>query len=166
MPQPIDVLVTGGSGFIAGHVILRLLQDGHGVRTTVRSLDREAEVRGWLEAAGMTDGDRLSFVAADLTADDGWAEAVAGLDTVLHVASPVSPGRVKDEDALIRAAVEGTERVLQAAARGGVRRVVLTSAFHAVGFGHGHDHGPFTEQDWTVLDGPGVDAYGRSKVLA
>lgn len=119
MPQPIDVLVTGGSGFIAGHVILRLLQDGHGVRTTVRSLDREAEVRGWLEAAGMTDGDRLSFVAADLTADDGWAEAVAGLDTVLHVASPVSPGRVKDEDALIRAAVEGTERVLQAAAYAG-----------------------------------------------
>jgi nucleoside-diphosphate-sugar epimerase len=161
-----DVLVTGGSGFIAGHVILHLLAAGHRVRTTVRSLDREAEVRAQLTEGGLPAGAPLSFVAADLMDDDGWAQAVAGIDTVLHVASPVLPGHVEDEDSLVRPAREGTLRVLRAAADAGVRRVVLTSAFHAVGFGQPHDHPPFTEDDWSPLDGPGMDAYGRSKVLA
>ncbi|MEN0102985.1 MAG: NAD-dependent epimerase/dehydratase family protein [Curtobacterium sp.] len=160
------VLVTGGSGFIAGHCILQLLDAGYDVRTTIRSLDKEAAVRALLTDAGMTAGDRLEFVAADLTADDGWAAATSDVDTVLHVASPVMPGHVEDEDALIRPAVEGTTRVLSAARAAGVRRVVLTSAFHAVSWGHPHTDHVFTESDWTVLDGPGVDAYGRSKTLA
>jgi len=161
-----DVLVTGGSGFIAGHVILQLLDAGHRVRTTVRSPDREEQVRAQLTEAGMSAGDRLTFVAADLVADDGWPQALAGVDTVLHVASPVLPGHVQDEDTVIRPAREGTLRVLRAADDADVRRLVLTSAFHAVGFGQQHDHPPFTEADWSPLDGPGMDAYGRSKVLA
>lgn len=160
------VLVTGGSGFIAGHCVLQLLEQGHEVRATVRSLAREAAVREVLTEAGLTRGDALTFVPADLTADDGWAEAVAGVDAVLHVASPVQPGHVEDEDALIRPAREGALRVLRAARDAGVGRVVLTSAFHAVGWGHPHDDHVFTEADWTVLDGPGTDAYGRSKTLA
>jgi len=156
------VLVTGGSGFIAGHCILQLLGQGFQVRTTVRSLRSEAGVRARLGEPGGA----LSFVAADLTSDAGWAEAVAGCDYVLHVASPVQPGAVANEDDLIVPAVEGTLRVLRAARDAGVRRVVLTSAFHAVGWGHPHDDHVFTEADWTVLDGPGVDAYGRSKTLA
>jgi nucleoside-diphosphate-sugar epimerase len=160
------VLVTGGSGFIAGHVILAALDAGYRVRATVRNLTREPQVRATLADAGMTAGDRLEFVAADLTADDGWAAAMVGVDAVLHVASPVRIGRVDDEDAVIRPAREGALRVLRAARDASVRRVVLTSAFHAVGFGHPHSHGDFTERDWTVLDGPGVDAYGRSKTLA
>jgi nucleoside-diphosphate-sugar epimerase len=161
-----SILVTGGSGFIAGHVVLRLLDEGHTVRTTIRSLDREPAVREQLTAAGMTRGDALTFAAADLLDDAGWAEAVAGVDAVVHVASPVHIENVVDEDDVIRPAREGALRVLTAARDAGIRRVVLTSAFHAVGFGQPHDHPRFTEDDWSPLDGPGVDAYGRSKILS
>ena len=160
------VLVTGGSGFIAGHCILQLLDRGHTVRTTIRSLGKEGDVRAILTDAGMTHGDRLSFAAADLLSDEGWAAALDGIDTVLHVASPVMPGHVENEDDVIVPAREGTLRVLKAARDAGVKRVVLTSAFHAVSWGHGHIDHVFTEADWTRLDGPGVDAYGKSKTLA
>lgn len=160
------VLVTGGSGFIAGHCILGLLDRGHTVRATVRSLRREAAVREVLTGAGMRNGDALTFVEADLSDDAGWAEAVRDCDVVLHVASPVHIGKVSDEDDVIRPAREGTLRVLRAARDAGVRRVVLTSAFHAVGFGRPHLDRAFTEDDWSVPDGPGVDAYGRSKIFA
>ncbi len=160
------VLVTGGSGFIAGHCILRLLEAGYAVRATLRSLDREAQVRAVLTEAGMTEESQLSFVAADLTSDAGWDCATDGVNHVLHVASPVEPGHVRDESAVIEPARQGTLRVLTAARDAGVSRVVLTSAFHAVGWGHPHDDHVFTEADWTVIDGPGVDVYGRSKTLA
>jgi nucleoside-diphosphate-sugar epimerase len=160
------VLVTGGSGFIAGHVILRLLAQGRRVRTTVRSLGRQDAVRAVLGDAGAEHLDLLEFVAADLTRADGWDLAVDGVDGVLHVASPVRPGHVDDEDDVIEPARRGTLRVLGAARGAGVRRVVLTSAFHAAGFGHGRVDRVFTEEDWSPLDGPGMDAYGRSKVLA
>jgi nucleoside-diphosphate-sugar epimerase len=160
------VLVTGGSGFIAGHCILQLLESGHQVRTTIRSPGREVSARSVLSEAGMVNAHDLSFVVADLLQDDGWAEAMDGVDVVLHVASPVQPGHVDDEDAVIVPAREGTLRVLRAAGEAGVRRVVLTSAFHAVSWGHPHTDHVFTEADWTVLDGPGVDAYGKSKTLA
>jgi nucleoside-diphosphate-sugar epimerase len=160
------ILVTGGSGFIAGHCILQLLDQGYEVRTTVRSPAREHEVRGNLREAGMRDGGRLSFVVADLLDDAGWDVAVDGVDCVLHVASPVRPGNVANEDDVIVPAREGTLRVLRYARDAGVQRVVLTSAFHAVGWGHPHDDHIFTERDWTILDGPGVDAYGKSKTLA
>jgi nucleoside-diphosphate-sugar epimerase len=162
------VLVTGGSGFIAGHCILQLLAQGRRVRATLRSLSGEARVRAALAQAGMAPahGDRLEFVAADLLQDAGWAPAMAGVDGVLHVASPVQPGHVADEDALVVPAREGALRVLRAARDAGVQRVVLTSAFHAVSWGHPHGEHVFTEADWTRLDGPGVDAYGKSKTLA
>ncbi|MCS5719721.1 aldehyde reductase [Herbiconiux sp. CPCC 205763] len=160
------VLVTGGSGFIAGHIILQLLEQGQRVRTTVRSPGREGAVRAVLTDAGMVHPDALSFAAADLTSDAGWAEAVDGVDTVLHVASPVQPGHVENDDDLIRPAVDGALRVLRAARDAGVSRVVLTSAFHAVSWGHPASDHVFTEDDWTILDGPDVDAYGKSKTLA
>ena len=160
------VLVTGGSGFIAGHCILQLLEQSYAVRTTVRSLRRESEVRAALLAAGMVHGDALSFVEADLTDDAGWVKAVDGVDVVLHVASPVRPGKVKDENEVITPARDGALRVLRASRDAGVQRVVLTSAFHAVGFGHGRIDHTFTEQDCSLVDGPGVDAYGRSKILS
>lgn len=164
--NPQRVLVTGGSGFIAGHCILQLLDRGYLVRATLRSLDKQASVRAVLAEAGMTHGDRLTFVAADLLGDDGWAAACADVDFVLHVASPVKPGHVANEDDVIVPAREGTLRVLRAARDAGVKRVVLTSAFHAVAWGHPHDDHTFTETDWTVLEGPGVDAYAKSKTLA
>lgn len=164
--SPLRVLVTGGSGFIAGHCILQLLEQGFVVRATLRSLAKEAIARAVLSDAGMTKGDHLSFVAADLLQDHAWKEAVAGVDVVLHVASPVRPGHVDNADDLIVPAREGTLRVLRAARDAGVKRVVLTSAFHAVGWGHPHEDRTFTEMDWTQLEGPGVDAYGKSKTLA
>lgn len=160
------VLVTGGSGFIAGHCILRLLDDGHHVRATLRSLSSEADVRRALARSGMTAGDRLHFVAADLLYDDGWSAAMKGVAHVLHVASPVRPGPVSDPAALVLPAREGTLRVLAAARSAGVERVVLTSAFHAVSWGLPRREEPFTELDWTRIEGPGVDAYGMSKTLA
>jgi len=160
------VLVTGGSGFIGGHCILQLLDQGYLVRTTVRSLGRESEVRSVLNGAGMVNSDALSFVAADLTSDAGWADAVAGCDFVLHVASPVHVEQVENEDDVIVPAREGTLRVLRAARDAGVKRIVLTSAFHAVAYGYQHTDHLFTEDDWSVLDGPGVTAYTKSKTLA
>ena len=160
------VLVTGGSGFIAGHCILQLLERGDFVRTTIRSLNKEASVRTILERAGMVHGERLSFVAADLLNDAGWREATTDIDVVLHVASPVMPGHVENEADVIVPARDGTLRVLRAARDAGVKRLILTSAFHAVSWGHPHSDYVFTEKDWTILDGPGVDAYAMSKTLA
>ncbi len=160
------VLVTGGSGFVATHCILQLLAAGHRVRTTVRSPSREAAVRGLLKQGGADPGDALSFVAADLTSDGGWPEAVAGCDFVLHVASPFPEGLPKHEDELIVPAREGALRVLRAARDAGVRRVVLTSSFAAIGYGHADRDRPFTEETWTDLGGRGVSAYVKSKTIA
>jgi nucleoside-diphosphate-sugar epimerase len=160
------VLVTGGSGFIGGHCILHLLSAGHRVRTTVRSLAREGEVRAALKVGGAEAGDRLSFVAADLEKDAGWAEAVAGCEYVLHVASPFPVSLPKNEDEIIVPAREGALRVLRAARDAGVKRVVLTSSFAAVGYGHAPQNEPFDETRWTEPQGHEVSAYVKSKTLA
>ena len=160
------VLVTGGSGFIGSHCIVQLLAAGHRVRTTVRSLDREDAVRAMLRQGGVEPGERLSFVEADLRRDAGWPEAVAGCDYVLHVASPFPPDIPQHEDELIVPARDGALRVLRAARDAGVRRVVLTSSFAAVGYGHAPQPAPFDETSWTDLDGEGVLPYIKSKTLA
>jgi nucleoside-diphosphate-sugar epimerase len=160
------VLVTGGSGFIGAHCILQLLNAGYRARTTVRSLQREADVRAMLRTGGADPGDRLSFVAADLGGDSGWREAVAGCEYVLHVASPLPPKPPKHEDDLIVPAREGALRVLRAARDAGVRRVVLTSSFAAIGYGHKPQAEPFNETDWTDLNGNDLTAYTKSKTIA
>jgi nucleoside-diphosphate-sugar epimerase len=160
------VLVTGGSGFIGGHCVLHLLAAGHEVCTTVRSLDREASVRALLKGGGIDAGARLSFVAADLLQDAGWADAVGGCEFVLHVASPFPPKIPKDPEEIITPAREGTLRVLRAARNAGVRRVVLTSSFAAIGYGHPPQDAPFDETFWTNPDAPDAAPYVRSKVLA
>jgi len=160
------VLVTGGSGFIGAHCILKLLEAGYRVRTTVRSLKREADVRAMLRQGGADPGDRLSFFAADLTSDAGWPEAVAGCDFVLHVASPLPPSVPKDENEIIVPAREGTLRALRAARDARVRRIVLTSSFAAIGYGHKPQSTPFTENDWTDPSGDDLTAYTKSKTLA
>jgi dihydroflavonol-4-reductase len=157
-------LVTGGSGFLAGHTIAQLLAAGHRVRTTARSAAGEAEVRDTLTRAG-ADTTELSFAAADLTEDTGWAEAVAGVTYVLHMASPFPPQQPDDPDDLIVPARAGTLRVLRAATAGGVRRVVLTSSFAAVGYSPRPAGWVYDESDWTD---PSDDnsPYVLSKTLA
>jgi len=160
------VLVTGGSGFVGAHCIISLLNAGYRVRTTVRSLKREADVRAMLKQGGVEPGDKLTFVAADLTGDAGWPEAVAGCDFVLHVASPFPSGVPKDENDLIIPAREGALRVLRASRDAGVKRVVLTSSFAAIGYGHGPMNRPFTEEDWSDPNASDIGAYAKSKTLA
>jgi len=160
------VLVTGGSGFIASHTILQLLGAGHDVRTTVRSLSREGDVRAMLMRGGAEPGKRLQFVAADLTGDAGWPAAVAGCEYVLHMASPFPATVPKDENELIVPARDGALRVLRAARDAGVKRVVLTSSFAAVGYGFPPQQAPFTEKDWTDPTQPDVMPYTKSKTLA
>jgi len=162
--QSQTVLVTGGSGFIGAHCIIQLLEAGYRVRTTVRSLKREDDVRAVLKIGGAEPSDALTFFAADLTSDAGWAEAIAGCDYVLHVASPFPTVQPKDENELIIPAREGALRVLRAARDAGVKRVVLTSSFAAIGYGRPTDQ-PFTEESWTNLDAE-VTPYVKSKTLA
>ena len=160
------ILVTGGSGFVGAHCILQLLDKGYRVRTTVRSLARETDVRAMVRQGGADPGDRLEFAAADLTQDAGWPEAVAGCTYVLHVASPFPPAAPKHEDELIIPAREGALRVLRAARDAGVKRVVLTSSYAAIGYGQPQQSAPFDETNWTNPNGDDVRAYTKSKTLA
>jgi dihydroflavonol-4-reductase len=159
------VLVTGGSGFLGGWCLVELLRRGYDVRTTVRDLAREPEVRAKVEAV-VPAGGRLSVSGADLNSDDGWAQAVEGCDYVLHVASPFPPVQPKDPDELIVPAREGALRVLRAALDAGVERVVLTSSVAAVRGGVERSEVPLTEADWTDGDNPALTPYTRSKTLA
>lgn len=160
------VLVTGGTGFIGSYCILQLLGSGHEVRTTVRSLDRERELRAALRRAGAQSDERLQCFAADLLSDEAWPQATRGCDYVLHVASPLPGGATKDENDLILPARDGALRVIRAARDAGVKRVVLTSSFAAIGYGHAPQSAPFDERVWTNLGGKDVAPYTKSKTLA
>lgn len=156
------VLVTGGSGYIAGFLIRQLVGEGWTVRTTVRLLTRETEVRRVLAV----DDSKLSFFAADLTSDAGWAEAMAGCSHVAHVASPFPPNAPKNDDELIVPARDGALRALRFATAAGVTRFVMTSSAAAIAYGHGRGSRTFTEADWTDVTHPDAYAYVKSKTIA
>ena len=158
------VSVTGGSGFIAGWCVVQLLERGYDVRTTVRDAAKEQRVRDGI-AGAQPAADRLSFAVADLNRDEGWDAAVAGCEYVLHVASPLGGGIPGDRNSLIAPARDGTLRVLRAAAKAGIKRVVMTSAAAAA-------RPPLTtdrmsdESIWSDPEDPQFDAYRVSKILA
>lgn len=159
------VLLTGVSGFIAKHVALKLLNAGYNVRGTLRRMDRADEVRAALAPYLTEHAGQISFVQADLESDAGWAEAFQGVSALLHTASPFPLSQPKDPAQVIRPAVEGTERVLKAAAAAGVSRVVLTSSTVAVL----NETKPDTlqdEADWCDIHLPSTTAYAKSKTLA
>jgi dihydroflavonol-4-reductase len=162
------VLVTGGSGFLCGWCIVEALQRGYRVRTTIRDLAREREVRDGV-GARVDPGDRLTVFAADLMSDEGWPAAIDGCDYVLHVASPFPPAQPKDPDELIVPARDGTLRVLRECVAAGVKRVVVTSSVAAVrnaGLDAGKRGRELTEADWTDGDDPRLTPYTRSKAIA
>ncbi|KAK9368462.1 hypothetical protein V1509DRAFT_622994 [Lipomyces kononenkoae] len=162
------VLVTGGSGFLASYCIIALLNAGFRVRTSIRSLSKSSSVKEALKNGGLTDTDfdHLSFVEADLTKDEGWDKAVEGCTYMLHVASPLLTYEPKHEDEVIIPARDGTLRVLKAAKRARVKRVVVTSSFTAIGYGHPQQTKPFTEESWSNLEKTNLGAYVKSKVIS
>lgn len=166
MKNPETVLVTGGTGFVGGQCILTLLQQGYRVRTTLRSLASKNRVLDALRAGGLMPGDQLEFVEANLTNDQHWDAVMRGCTYVLHVASPVVLAASTPEDQVLTPAIEGTLRVLKAARQAGVKRVVLTSSFGAVGFSHTDHTTETTEADWTDPQLSGLSTYEKSKGLA
>jgi nucleoside-diphosphate-sugar epimerase len=164
MTNASTVLVTGATGYIAKHCIVQLLEQGYRVRGTVRSLARESELRQ-IFADYLDSEDQLEFVVANLLEDVGWDEALANCDYVLHTASPVPAATVEDESEIIKPALEGTKRVLNAALKAKVKRLVLTSSVAAISVGHGEDKHSFDESDWSNTDAD-IDAYSKSKTLA
>jgi nucleoside-diphosphate-sugar epimerase len=160
------VLLTGISGFLGGHVALALLKAGYSVRGSLRNLGKAEAVRDTLRRAG-ADVSRLEFAELDLLSDAGWDAAMEGVRYLQHTASPFVIDLPEDKMELIRPAVEGTERALNAALRAGVERIVLTSSMAAIAYGHDKARTtPFTDKDWTDLNGRGVNAYIESKTLA
>ena len=162
-PTSTKILVTGANGFIGLHTILHFLERGYHICATVRTLEQGEKVRQTL--AKHTDTSRLEFVPADLTKEEGWEQAVAGCEFVLHVASPFPTNAPRDENELIIPAQEGTLRVLRAAQKAGVKRVVLVSSVAAVISGHERENRVFTESDWTDTAKTNY-AYAKSKTLA
>jgi nucleoside-diphosphate-sugar epimerase len=166
MAQSETVLVTGGSGFIGGWCIIELLRRGYTVRTTVRDLAREASVRASLAALAQA-GDALSFHAADLMSDAGWDEAMTGVDHVLHVASPLGVAEPKNADELIIPARDGALRVIGAAIKAGVRRVVMTSSVAASAPAPSAKGDSVSDENvWSDGEDPAIGAYARSKTIA
>lgn len=160
------VLVTGGTGFVAGHCIVQLLQNGYNVRTTTRSLSKKDSVKEMLKNGRITSFKNIDFIEADLNDDKNWAEAVNGCEYVLHVASPIFLRLPKHEDEMIVPAVNGTLRILKAAREAGVKRVVITSSFGAVGYSHTDPHTLITEKEWTNPGDKSLSAYLKSKTMA
>jgi dihydroflavonol-4-reductase len=159
------ILVTGGSGFIAGQTILALLNKGYTVRATVRAMNKVDAIADLVRENG-GNVNALEYAVADLTSDDNWDKAIAGCDGVFHMASPFPLNMPEDPQELIGPAVDGTLRVLTAASKAGVRRVVLTSSIAAVAYGQGGRDSLFTEADWTNTEGPDVTPYVQSKTFA
>jgi nucleoside-diphosphate-sugar epimerase len=160
------VLVTGGSGFVASHCIVQLLQKGYQVRTTIRDISKKEDAITALKNGGISSFENLSFITADLTNDANWDIAAQGCDYVLHVASPIGLAIPKSENETILPAVNGTLRVLKAARNAGVKRVVMTSNFGAVGYSHTDTSKIITEESWTNPEEKKLSTYNKSKVLA
>ena len=159
------VLVTGGSGFLAGWCIIDLLQRGYRVRTTVRDPSRERDVHAAVESQ-VGQGPHLTVHQADLMSDDHWDNIIEGCDYVLHVASPFPPKQPKDPDDLILPAREGTLRVLRTALDRDVKRIVVTSSIAAIRLAKGAQAKVLDEDDWTDPDDPSLTPYVRSKTIA
>ncbi len=166
MPSDPQIVVTGASGLIAKHTIAEFLRRGHNVRGTLRSLQKADDVRRAVSRLG-ADSESLSFLVADLTSDAGWDEAVAGAEVVVHTASPFPIVQPDDPDDIIAPARDGTLRVLRAATKAAVARVVLTSSTVAIFYPSGRPIGHvYSEEDFTDETRSDLTPYFKSKTIA
>ena len=156
------VLLTGISGYIAMHCAKELLKRDYHINATVRNLDKVEDIKNALSALSL-DVNKIQFFQADLLSDDNWEDAMADCEYVMHVASPYPLNQPKDENVLIKPAVEGTERVVSLAIKNNVKKIVLTSSVVAVSVGHTKKE--YSEEDWSFADKP-IAAYAKSKTLA
>lgn len=159
------VLVTGGTGFVGMRIISRLLEQGYEVQTTIRDLSKADKVIKTMQDNGIST-ERLMFVEADLSQDEHWDEAMKDCKYVLSVASPVFFGKTDDAEVMAKPAIEGIQRILRAAEHAGVKRVVMTANFGAVGFSNKDKNSITNESHWTNEDEPGLSVYEKSKLLA
>ena len=159
------VLVTGASGYIALHCIVELLKKGFAVKGSLRTPNREGQVRAAI-AREINAENNLEFCQLDLLKDEGWEEAMSDCKYVLHIASPFPFKEPEDEDDLIIPAREGTLRALRSAKKNGVKRVVLTSSVAAIAYGHDTYDNRLGANDWTNINGPGISPYIKSKTIA
>ena len=159
------VLVTGGSGYIAQHCIAELLKKGYSVRTSLRSENREAEVRQAI-AKEVDAKNNLEFCQLNLNEDEGWNDAMIGCSYVLHVASPFPFKEPKNENDVIIPAKEGTIRALKAAKKANIKKLILTSSVAAIQYGHDDPDKVFDHNDWTNIEGKNVTPYVKSKTIA
>lgn len=169
MNEEKNVLVTGGTGYIAEYIIANLLDRGYNVRATARSTKRVSSAQAAIKNLTQSEHPEIEFVAADLASDSGWKAAMKGMNYVMHVASPFPVTSPKNDDEVIRPAVDGALRVLKAADAAGVKRVVMTSAFGAVAMGYptSHNNHVYTEKDWSnIAPDSKISAYYKSKTLA
>lgn len=158
-----QVLVTGGTGYVGAWCVHELLQSGHMVSTTVRDPHGpKAEFLRKLVASGAN----LKIHKADLLeGDEVWQPLMAGVEIVLHVASPfpLMPPKKKMEHLIVDPAVKGTRVVLENAMKAGVKRIVLTSSIVAIS--EPQQKGKvYTPADWSSLKG--AFPYQKSKILA
>lgn len=160
------VLITGGNGFLAQHIIKQLLEQGFTVRATVRGLAKADAVRATMITNQVPHLERLTFAELDLTQDTGFDAAMQGVTYVKSVAAPVFVNGKTADVQTANAATAGTLRILQAAERAHVRRVVMTSNLGAVGFSNFAPHHQTTEADWTDVNQRNLSPYEKSKLVA
>ena len=164
------VLVTGATGYVAGWVVKRLLEEGLTVHGTVRDAGNTENLQYLYDLAEGTEGS-LKLYSADLMKEGSFANAMAGCSTVFHIASPFQLNVEDPQRDLIKPAVEGTRNVLDEVNRTpSVNRVVLTSSVAAI-YGDNIDleatpNGVFTEEIWNTSSSPTHQPYSYSKTMA
>ena len=163
------VVITGITGYLGSHVALVFLKDGtYNVRGTVTDTKNPAKIEPVRKAFGEL-FHKLTLIEADLNNKESIFAAINGADFVVHTASPVPLKPPKDENELIRPAVDGTTYVMEACHANKVKRVVITSSSASIYECNPEDRhidGRFTEKNWSNPNGDHIGAYSKSKTLA
>ena len=160
------IFISGGSGYLALHCIKMAIEKGYQVKTSVRNESKKVEVLNSIKKY-LKKPEDLEFCFLDLLKDEGWEESMMGCDILIHIASPFPFKQPKNEQDLIKPAVDGTLRALNAAKKANINRVIITASVASIAFGHNKKNITVSHKDWTNTNSlKGVDAYMKSKTFA